>query len=120
MAPTFNSNFPYLHPEGSGQALILTSPAFVLAFRPSFRSLFHSALLVAAVISIIPSLFYFTNGFVQFGTHHYVHAFPFLFALVALGLPRGKMDQLTRVLISYSVLLIAYGVWHISYYGYGG
>jgi hypothetical protein len=119
MSPAFNQNFPYLHPGGSGQALILTSPAFVLAFRPSFRSLVPSALLVAAVISIIPSLFYFTNGFVQFGTHHYVHAFPFLFALVALGLPGGKMDQLTRVLIAYSVLLIAYGVLHIMVVGYG-
>jgi hypothetical protein len=120
MAPSVNSKFPYLHPEGSGQALILTSPAFVLALRPSFRNLVPSALMVAAVISIIPSLFFYSNGFVQFGTHHYVHAFPFLFALMALGLPCGKIDQLTRLLISFSVLLIGYGVWHIGIYGYGG
>ena len=120
MAPSLNSRFPYLHPEGGGQALILTSPAFLLALRPSFRNLVPSALMVAAVISIIPSLLYFTNGFVQFGTHHYVHAFPFLFALVALGLPCGKTDQLTRILIAYSVLLIAFGVWHIMIWGYGG
>jgi hypothetical protein len=120
MAPSLSPKFPYIHPEGGGQALILTSPAFLLALRPSFRSLMPSALMAAAVISIIPSLLYFTNGFVQFGTHHYVHAFPFLFALIALGLPDGKMDQLTRLLIVFSVVLIAYGVWHIGIYGYGG
>jgi hypothetical protein len=120
MAPGIGPNFPFIHPEGNGQALLLTSPAFLLALRPSFRNLVPAALIVAAVISIVPSLFYFTNGFVQFGTHHYVHAFPFLFALMALGLPCGKIDQLTRLLISFSVLLIAYGVWHIGIYGYGG
>jgi hypothetical protein len=117
--PKLDSTFPYIHPVPGGQALLLTSPAFVLAFRPSFRRLVPTALLVATVISMTPSLFYWANGATQFGTHHYVHAFPFLFALMALGLPCGKTDQLTRVLICYSVLLIAYGVWHIDLYGFG-
>jgi len=120
MAPSINSRFPYIHPEGGGQALILTSPAFVLAFRPSFRKLVPASLLVATLIAMTPSLFYFTNGFVQYGTRHYVHVFPFLFALMALGLPDGKIDQLTRILIGWSVFLIAFGVWHIGIYGYGG
>ena len=77
MGPSVNTRFPYLHPEGGGQALILTSPAFLLALRPSFRRLIPSALMVAAVMSVIPSLLFYSNGFVQFGTHHYVHAFLF-------------------------------------------
>lgn len=120
MAPSINSRFPYIHPEGGGQALVLTSPAFVLAFRPSFRRLVPASLLVATLIAMTPSLFYFTNGFIQYGTRHYVHVFPFLFALMALGLPNGKIDQLTRTLIAWSVFLIAFGVWHIGIYGYGG
>jgi hypothetical protein len=120
MAPSINHRFPYIHPEGGGQALVLTSPAFILALRPSFRRLVPGALLVATLIAMTPSLFYFTNGFVQYGTRHYVHVFPFLFALMALGLPDGKMDQLTRILIGWSVFLIAFGVWHIGIYGYGG
>ena len=43
MAPTVNGSFPYIHPVFSGQALPLTSPAFVLAFRPSFRRLAFGA-----------------------------------------------------------------------------
>ena len=120
MAPSINSRFPYIHPEGGGQALVLTSPAFLLAFRPSFRKLVPASLLIATLIAMTPSLFYFTNGFIQYGTRHYVHVFPFLFALMALGLPNGKIDQLTRILIAWSVFLIAFGVWHIGIYGYGG
>jgi hypothetical protein len=120
MSPGFSEKFPYIHPEVSGQALILTSPAFLLALRPSFRNLVPAAMLAAAVIAVTPSLFYFTNGFIQFGTRHYVHAFPFLLVLMALGLPDGKADQLTKVLTTYSVLLVAFGVWHIGVYGYGG
>jgi len=120
MAPSLNAKFPYIHPEGGGQSLLLTSPAFLLALRPSFKKMVPAALLVAALIAMTPSLFYFTNGFIQYGTRHYVHVFPFLFALMALGLPDGKMDQLTRLLIAWSVFLIAFGVWHIGIYGYGG
>ena len=120
MAPNVNNTFPYIHPEIGGQALVLTSPAFLLALRPSFRRGVPAILLAMAVIAIIPDLFYWTNGFAQFGTRHYVHAFPFLLALMGLGLPRGRVDQLTRLLIGYSILLIAYGVWHIGFYGFGG
>jgi Gpi18-like mannosyltransferase len=120
MAPNVSNKFPYVHPGIGGQALILTSPAFVLALRPSFSRSVPAILLAMAVISIVPDLFYWTNGFAQFGTRHYVHAFPFLLALMALGLPRGRVDQLTRILIGYSVMLIAFGVWHIGFYGFGG
>ncbi len=120
MSPSVNGTFPYIHPQFGGQALVLTSPAFILALRPSFRRLVPAALLVAALIAITPGLFYFTNGFSQFGTRHYIHAFPFLFALMALGLPTENVDQLTRILIAISVFLIAYGVWHVRIYGLGG
>ncbi len=120
MAPNVSSKFPYIHPEIGGQALVLTSPAFLLALRPSLRRTMPVILLAMALISVIPDLFYWTNGFQQFGTRHYVHAFPFLLALMGLGLPRGRADQLTRILIGYSIILIAFGVWHIGHYGFGG
>jgi hypothetical protein len=120
MAPNISGKFPYIHPEFGGQALILTSPAFLLALRPSFRRIVPALLLAMAAIAVIPDLLYWTNGFAQFGTRHFVHAFPFLLALMAMGLPRGRADQLTRIMISYSVFLIAYGVWHVGWYGFGG
>jgi hypothetical protein len=71
---------------------------------------------LAAVIAMTPSLFYFTNGFAQYGTRHYLHAFPFQLLLMAFGIHR-RADQLTRILIVASVVLIAFGVWHERFYG---
>ena len=74
---------------------------------------------IAALISMTPSLFYFTNGFAQYGTRHYLHTFPFLLILMALGVHR-RVDQMSRILIVASVLLIAFGVWHERFYGLNG
>ncbi|HTW87951.1 MAG TPA: hypothetical protein VMD75_08085 [Candidatus Binataceae bacterium] len=116
MAPSLDDKFPYIHPRFVGQALLLTSPAFVLALRPSFKRLEAAAMVIAALVAMTPSLFYFTNGFSQFGTRHYLHAFPFLLVLMAMGV-RRRADQMTRILIVLSILLIAYGVWHVANYG---
>jgi len=116
MSTHLDGTFPYIHPSFGGQALILTSPAFILALRPSFRRIETALIAVAALISMTPSLFYFTNGFAQYGTRHYLHTFPFLLLLMAFGVHR-RADQLTRILIVISILLIAFGVWHERFYG---
>lgn len=119
VGPGLDDKFPYIHPRFVGQALLLTSPAFVLAMRPSFKRIDAALILIAAIIAITPSLFYFTNGFSQFGTRHYLHAFPFLLVLMAMGV-RHRADQMTKILISLSIILIAYGVWHYAHYGLVG
>jgi len=116
MTTRLDGNFPYIHPTFGGQALILTSPAFILALRPSFRRIQTALVGLAAVIAMTPSLFYFTNGFAQFGTRHYLHAFPFLLLLMAFGVHR-RADQLTRILVVISVLMIAFGVSHERFLG---
>ena len=116
MSTRLDGSFPYIHPTFGGQALILTSPAFILALRPSFLRIQTALIGLATIIAMTPSLFYFTNGFSQYGTRHYLHAFPFLLLLMAFGVHR-RADQLTRILIVLSVLLIAFGVWHERFYG---
>ena len=56
MAPRMDETFPYLHPVFSGQALTLTSPAFVLALRASFKRLEVIGMGMAAALISIPSL----------------------------------------------------------------
>jgi hypothetical protein len=119
MSTRLDSAFPYIHPTFGGQALILTSPAFVLALRPSLRRVQTALVAVAALIAMTPSLFYFTNGFAQYGTRHYLHTFPFLLVLMAFGMHR-RVDQLSRILIAASVVMIAFGVWHERIYGLNG
>ncbi|MDO8432174.1 MAG: hypothetical protein Q7S58_07155 [Candidatus Binatus sp.] len=116
MAPTVDGRFPYIHPVFAGQALTTTSPAFVLALRPSFRRLTISTMFVASVLVSIPSLLCYANGFAQFGTRHYIPAFPFLLVMMALGM-RDRTDQLARILITASIIIIGCGVWQIRMWG---
>ena len=117
MSPAFDGVFPYIHPRGTGQALILTSPAFLLALRPALSRPMTLLMWLAAALSMGGVLLYYANGFQQFGTRFYVQAFPFLLVLMALG-NRRRADQLTRLLIAASMVLVAYGVWHIRLFGF--
>jgi hypothetical protein len=117
-APAVDEKFPYFHPTIVGQSILLTSPAFLLALRPSFCRLTTALVGVAALISVTPVLLFFGSGASQFGARHYVHAYPFLLALVAMGV-RRRVDQLTRILICASILFVGFGVWHIKMYGFG-
>jgi hypothetical protein len=117
MAPSVNGTFPYIHPGFGGQALTLTSPAFVLALRPSFKRLEVAALGIAAALISIPSLFHFTNGFAQFGTRFYITTFPLLLVMMALEM-RRRTDQLAKILIVASIVLVSFGIWHVRMYGF--
>lgn len=118
MAPNFTSEFPYIHPQGAGQAMLLTSPAFVLALRSNFRRPIPLLLLLGCILTEIGVLTYYVNGFTQFGTRYYIQIYPFLIVLIALGMSHVP-DQFTKILILASVVIVSYGIWHIQMYGFG-
>lgn len=119
MGPKVDGTFPYFHPSFAGQALTLTSPAFVLALRASFKRAETMAMGAAAILISIPSLVCWANGFSQFGTRHYIQAFPFLLVMMVLGMER-KTDQLAKILICISIVLVSFGMWHIHEWGLNG
>jgi hypothetical protein len=119
MAPGYTDKFPWIHPEFMGQALILMSPAFVLALRPSFLKPLPALVLAAAVLSSGPSLLVYASGFAQLGPRYYVQVYPFLLTLIALGAPR-RLDQLTKILIVISIALVVFFTWQVRWYGWGG
>jgi hypothetical protein len=115
-----NDTFPYIHPQGGGQAMVLTSPAFILALRPSLKRALNALMWLATLLVMTPSMFWYANGFVQFGPRYWVQAYPFLLVLVALGVGAGKRpDQLTKILILASIVLVTFGVWHIRVLSFG-
>ena len=119
MGPKVDGTFPYFHPSFAGQALIFTSPAFVLALRASFKRAEIVALGLGALLVSTPFLLVSTNGFSQFGARFYMQTYPFLLAMMAMGMP-PKTDQLTKVLVVVSVILVAFGVWHVHEWGLAG
>jgi hypothetical protein len=119
MAPSYSDKFPYIHPEFIGQALLLISPAFVLALRPSFLRPTTALVALAAALCTGPIMLWYANGFAQLGTRFYVEIYPFLLTLIALGVPR-KLDQLTKILIVVSIVFVVFFAWQVRWYGWGG
>jgi hypothetical protein len=119
MAPSYSDRFPWIHPQFLGQALILMSPAFVLALRPSFLRPIPALVLMAAILSSGPSLTVYASGFAQLGPRYYAQIYPFLLTLVAIGLPR-KVDQLTKILIAISIVFVVFFTWQVRWYAWGG
>jgi hypothetical protein len=115
MAPEANNKFPYFHPNMAGQSLVLTSPAFVLAFKANLAKIEATLMLVTAFLVSIPSLLCYANGYEQFGTRHYLQVFPFLLVMMAMGMRHP--DRLTKGLIVTSIVFIAYGVIYVRIWG---
>ncbi len=115
MEPAINNTFPYFHPTLTGQSLIFTSPALVLAFKANLRKVEALLMLVSAFVLSLPSLFYYANGFAQFGTRHYLQVFPFLLVMMAMG--TRHPDRLSKILIVTSVIFIAFGVVSVRIWG---
>ena len=119
MAPAQDPKFPYIHPQFGGQSILTTSPGFLLALKASCRRIESVIVGIGALIASLPVLFYVGNGMSQFGTRHFLHVLPFLLVLMALGVHR-RLDQMSRILITMSVFLIAWGVWSMRFYGLNG
>ncbi|MGH7814720.1 MAG: hypothetical protein ACREQI_12050 [Candidatus Binataceae bacterium] len=119
LAPSLNHKFPYLHPRSAGQAITFTSPAFILALRASLREMDTLLIWGGVLIAMLPSLFFVWNGMVQVGVRHYLHGYPFLLVLMALGMKRHT-DQLAIILIVVSFALVAFTVWHVQIWGLTG
>ncbi|HVB79844.1 MAG TPA: hypothetical protein VNE82_07835 [Candidatus Binataceae bacterium] len=119
MAPRYSDKFPYIRPDFLGQALMLTSPAFVLALRPSFLRPTTILVALAAALCAGPGMLWYANGFAQLGARYYVEVYPFLLTLIALGAPR-KLDQLTKILIVVSIVFVVFFTWQVRWYGWGG
>jgi len=107
--PAFSMDFPWLRPTSFGVALTFTSPALVLAFLTSPRTREGLVWWSATVLTALPSLFYYVNGFEQFGMRHSLDFTPFLLPLVARGLQRCP-SALSFGLIIFSIAANAYGV----------
>jgi hypothetical protein len=118
MPPAFMEVFPWLKPTSFGVALTFTSPALVLALLASPRTREGLVFWSAAILTALPSLFYYVNGFEQFGMRHSLDFTAFLLPLVARGLQRCP-STLSFGLIAYSIAANAYGVWYSwAFHGY--
>jgi hypothetical protein len=110
MPYNFYGTFPWLKPTAMGVALTFTSPALALAFVASARTREALVWWAATILTFVPSLLYYVNGFEQFGMRHSLDFLPFALPLVARGLQRFP-SVFSYALIGISIVSNAYGVW---------
>ena len=104
MAPQFVDHFPWVIPTPSGQAILLTSPAFVMAFKAKGRD---GCLLWGCLgASMVVAMLVYANGCAQMGFRYLIQGYPFLIALMAIG----GVDRVSRCLIVVSIVFVAWGV----------
>ncbi|MEA2674962.1 MAG: hypothetical protein QOI92_2154 [Chloroflexota bacterium] len=109
----FDKTCPLAEPRAIGMSVLLTSPAFLLAFFAlrSRRSRLVAGSYLAIVLIAIVNLMHFSQGWVQFGYRFSNDFVVFALPLVALGMARrGGVRWLGFGLIVASVAINLWGV----------
>jgi hypothetical protein len=105
------ADFPYFRPDGLGMSIFLTSPGLFYAIRADFRSRRSWWLAGAVVATLVPSLFYYGGGWLQYGYRYALDAVPFAIALCGLAAARRPMHVGWKVLIAFGVVINLAGVY---------
>ena len=79
----------YLHPDGLGLSVLLTSPGLLIGLRARNLDRFLVGCGLTAVVVFVPSLLYYGGGWVQVGFRYFLDAIPFLLPLIAAGTRTG-------------------------------
>lgn len=108
--PEFINEFPYLKPDPQGMAILLTTPAFLIAFLAPIKEKIVKFSFLATFAIIIPAVFYTATGWVQFGYRYTLDFLPFLFIPLALAYSQ-KPTLAKTFLIFISILINILGVY---------
>jgi hypothetical protein len=111
------ADFPYFRPDGLGMSIFLTSPGLFYAIRADFRSQRAWWLAGATVATLVPSLFYYGGGWLQYGYRYALDAVPFAIAMCGLAAARRPMHLGWKVLIAFGLVINLGGVYwayHLS------
>ncbi|SOD73214.1 hypothetical protein SAMN05892883_2505 [Jatrophihabitans sp. GAS493] len=113
--PQLHPGYPWANPATSGQALIWTSPALVLAFWARRPTRLVVAMWFGVAAGAVTNLVYYVNGFNQFGMRHALDFEPFLLVLMGIAV-RRRFPRWGYVLVIISILVGLWGCWYWDRY----
>ena len=100
MAPDLSQVFPYVNPGRGGQAIIFTSPFIVLALLSRLPVKTKMLAWTSILFIAAPALFYFNNGYAQFGYRFILDYLPLLMVLVATAVEKASKAMVGVVALS--------------------
>jgi hypothetical protein len=113
----FDRDCPIALPRDSGMSVLLTSPAYLLAW-PALRRLWGRSRLVtgsalAVLLIATVNVMHFSQGWVQFGYRFSNDFVPWALVLVALGIERMRSGLGVAVAVGLVVLSVAVNLWGV-------
>lgn len=116
--PKLLSHPPYIQPSWAGLAIWITTPAFIFSFfaPTKERVVKFSWLATLAIFLIVAS--HGGTGWTQFGYRFAVDFYPFLIFLTIKGVARAGLKWYHWLLLSFSILVNAWGVIWINKFGW--
>ncbi len=109
----FDVSCPLAVPRDTGMSVLLTSPAYLLAF-PALAAWRRNRLVVGAILAVAliatVDLMHFSQGWVQFGYRFSNDAVPFALVLVALGFERVAVRHRWGMLLAMSLVILSLAI----------
>jgi len=107
MPPEYIDHFPFFRPSPEGMSILLTTPAVLYAFRAKCSQPANLWLGLAVLAILLPTVLWFSTGWVQFGYRYSLDFLPFVLILIAAGMG----DRTTKTMIAVVALSIAVNLW---------
>jgi hypothetical protein len=109
--PIFTNDATMFRPSEFGMSVLLTSSPMVFAAFVRRRDPLKFACWLAVALVAIPTLMYYSAGWVQFGYRYIMDYLPFLMILTAFGFEDNQSPRSFRIKVALVVLSIAIGFW---------
>jgi hypothetical protein len=109
-ADQYHNSF-WLRPSEYGMSVLITSSPFIYSLFAQNRRVLRNMCWLAIPIIAIPTLMYYSQGWVQFGYRYLMDYLPFIMILTALGFEHFKTPRSLWLKIALVVLSVAIGFW---------
>jgi hypothetical protein len=109
--PATFENATWLRPSQYGMSIILTSSPFAYAFLARRNEVLRNASWIAIPLVAIPTLLYYSQGWVQFGYRYIMDYLPFLMLLTALGFEDNQSRKSIWIMAALVAASVFVGFW---------
>jgi hypothetical protein len=110
-APGTFENATWIRPSEYGMSILFTSSAFVYALFVRRHEVLRNACWFAIPLVAIPTLFYYSQGWVQFGYRYIMDYLPFLILLTSLGFQENQSRRSILIMTALVVISVVVGFW---------
>jgi hypothetical protein len=112
LPPQFAAGIPtWLRPSEYGMSILLTSSPFVYAFLVRRNEVLRTASWIAIPLVAVPTLFYYSQGWVQFGYRYIMDYIPFLVLLTGLGFQDHQSRRSIWIMAALVLASVFIGFW---------